>query len=266
MKIGNTTSSSFLSQINQRLDKADEKLASGKRINSAADDAAGLLIANRLATQNDGLNQGIRNLYDGVSVAQVADSALSGINDNVERIRELTIQAGNGILGSNERSAIQQEINQLTQQVQDSIDNTSFAGQKLFEQDGALSFTTGSGEGEAIDVATQDVQAGLTGTGFFSVDVTSGDISTALTALDDTRQFVDNFRGDLGATINRFDSAISNISTQRVNQEAARSRIEDSDFAQIASQRVQSQILQQSSIAVQSQANANQQNVLSLLS
>jgi flagellin len=258
------SNSSFLQQIQQKQETIFEKLASGKRINSAADGAAAQQIIDRLTTQVEGNRQSIANAYDGVSLAQVAESGLSGINNDVNRIRELSIQAGNGILSDADRQAIQSEVTQLQENISQTIEQTEFAGKSLLSSDGNIDFQVGANAGQKIGVGTQDVAAGLT-------DILNVDLSTAqgaedaLAAADSASEFVGSARSDLGATQNRFESAARNLSQTDVNVSAARSRIQDTDFAQATSENAAAGILGQTSIAVQVQANQQQGQVLSLL-
>lgn len=258
------SNSSFLQQIQQKQESIFEKLASGKRINSAADGAAAQQIIDRLTTQVEGNRQSISNAYDGVSLAQVAESGLSGINNDVNRIRELSIQAGNGILSDGDRQAIQAEVTQLQENITQTIEQTDFAGKQLLTSDGNIDFQIGANAGQKIGVGTQDVAAGLS-------DILNVDLSTAagaedaLAAADDASEFIGDARADLGATQNRFESAARNLSQTDVNVSAARSRIQDTDFAQASSDNAAASILSQTSIAVQVQANQQQGQVLSLL-
>jgi flagellin len=249
-------------------DKAEnilEKLASAKRVNSAADDAAGLAIINRLSAELDGYQQGSQNAYDGISLAQTADAAYSEIGQSSERIRELTVQAGNGILSSGDRQAIQTEITSLTEHINEVAGNASFAGVDLLSSNGSVGITLGGQS--SIDVDTHDVATDLNGLGLNAIDVTTAaGAQSALGVLDSVTEYVGTNRGELGASQNRLDAGIRNLDNQAENIAAARSRIEDADFAKLASQRVKSDILQQSQISMQSQANLNRSQAVNLLS
>eukprot|EP01026_Neomeris_dumetosa_P012124 TRINITY_DN14259_c2_g1_i3.p1 TRINITY_DN14259_c2_g1~~TRINITY_DN14259_c2_g1_i3.p1 ORF type:complete len:251 (+),score=26.96 TRINITY_DN14259_c2_g1_i3:844-1596(+) len=220
------SNSSLLQQVQQRQESILEKLSSGRRINSAADGAAAQQIIDRLTTQVEGNRQSISNAFDGVSLAQVAEGGLAGINEDVNRIRELSVQAGNGLLNDADRRAIQSEISQLQDNIGQTIEQTEFGGQQLLTQDGSIDFQVGANAGQQISVGTQDVAAGLS-------DILSVDVSTAqgaqdaLEAADSALEFVGGARGDLGATQNRFESAARNLGQADVNLSAARSRIEE---------------------------------------
>ncbi|XOV79273.1 MAG: flagellin [Aestuariibacter sp.] len=261
---GSNSNASLLAQINEKQQTLLEKLASGKKVNSAADGAAAQQIIDRLTSQETGLGQALRNVYDGVSLTQVADAGLGSINDDVSRIRELTVQAGNGILSDGDRSAIQQEIAQLQENIQSTIDNTEFAGRQLLSEDGSINFQIGANAGQQAGVDTRDTSAGLAD--ILSVDVTTEEgREAALDAADSAQEFVGDFRTDIGAAQNRFDSAARIISTNQVNTAAANSRIQDTDFAQTTSDLAAANVQSQASTAVQAQANQQQGQVLALL-
>lgn len=249
-------------------DKSDnilKQLASGKKINSAADDAAGLAIIDRLTSELNGQMQGAENAYNGLSLAQTADSAYAEIGTATERIRELSLQAGSGILTDGDRQAIQGEITELTEHIGEVVNNSNFAGVDLLSSDGSIGITL---DGQSsIGVDTHDVATDLNGLGLNAIDVTTqAGAQNALGVLDTVTEYVGTNRGELGASQNRLDAGIRNLNQQAENLAAARGRIEDADFAQLTSQRVTNDILQQSQIAMQGQANVNMQQAVNLLS
>ncbi|MER2492208.1 flagellin [Catenovulum sediminis] len=267
MAINNISSganANFLDQINRKQDTIFEQLSSGKKVNKAADAAAAQQIIERLSSESNAYQQSVRNAYDGISLSQVADGALQGINDDAQRIRELTQQAGSGILTDADRQAIQSEISGLQQNIQSTIENTEFNGQSLFTQDNEFSFQVGSGAGQSRSVNTSDLASQLSG--LQNIDVTSGNIDTALESIDSAIEFVGSERGSLGATANAFESAINNLNTTNENVQAARSRLQDTDYAQATADQAANDILSQSSNIVAAQARQQQESVLSLLS
>jgi flagellin len=255
---------SLLQQVQNKQESILEKLSSGKRINSAADGAAAQQIIDRLTTQVEGNRQSISNAFDGVSLTQVAEGGLAGINQDVNRIRELSVQSGNGLLSDSDRKAIQSEVTQLQENISQTIEQTEFAGKSLLSSDGNIDFQVGANGGQKIGVATQNVAAGLN-------DILNVDLSTAqgaedaIAIADNATEFVGSARADLGATQNQFESAARNLTQTDINVSAARSRIQDTDFAQAASENVAAGILSQTSLAVQGMANQQQGQVLSLL-
>jgi len=265
LQVNKSSNSSLLQQVQNKQNSLMEKLASGKRINSASDGAAAQQIIDRLTSQVEGNRQSISNAYDGVSLAQVAEGGLSGISNDVNRIRELAVQAGNGILSDSDRQAIQSEITQLQDNIQRTTEQTEFGGKPLLSSDGDIDFQVGANAGQKISVGTQDISSGLSD--ILSVDVsTASGAADALKAADDAVGFVGSARADLGAVQNRFESAARNLSNADVNVSAARSRIQDTDFAQATSELASANILNQSTISVQAQANQQRGQVLSLLS
>lgn len=263
----NSTSSStgsLLQQIQEKQNTLLEKLASGKRINSAADGAAAQQIIDRLTSQVEGNRQAVNNAYDGISLAQVAESGLSGINDDASRIRELTVQAGNGILNDADRKAIQSEISQLQANISQTIEQTNFAGKPLLSQDSSVGFQVGANSGQQIDVKTSDVNSQLSD--LLSIDVTDpASLNDALNSADAALEALGSTRAGLGATQNQFESAARNLTQSDVNTSAARSRIQDTDYALATSQNIANDILGQANIAIQAQANQQQGQVLALL-
>lgn len=255
---------SLLQQVQNKQESILEKLSSGKKINSAADGAAAQQIIDRLTTQVEGNRQAISNAYDGVSLTQVAEGGLSGISQDVSRIRELSVQSGNGLLNDADRQAIQAEVTQLQENISQTIEQTEFAGKPLLSNNGSVDFQIGANAGQKLAVGTQDVAAGLN-------DILDVDLSTAqgaedaLAAADSAAEFVSAARTDLGATQNQFESAARNLTQADVNVSAARSRIQDTDYAQAASENAAASILSQTSLAVQGLANQQQGQVLTLL-
>ncbi|SBS25509.1 Flagellar filament 33 kDa core protein [Marinomonas aquimarina] len=246
-----------------------ERLSSGFRINSAKDDAAGLQISNRMTSQIQGLNQGIRNANDGISVAQVAEGALQETTTALHRIRQLAVQSQNGINSSADRAALQKEVTALVAEMSRIATDTQFGGVDLLTGDYSAKFLVGANAGQSISVnlsGTGGANFGASGLGVSTVDIsTTGGASAALASIDAAITAVDSKRADLGATQNRFSSTIRNLSNIVENVTAARSRIKDTDFATETAELTRNQILQQASTSILSQANQRPQTALSLL-
>ena len=244
-----------------------QRLSSGLRINSAKDDAAGLAISQRMTTQIRGMDVAARNANDGISLAQTAEGALSSIGENMQRIRELAVQAANGTNSAEDRAALQKEVTQLSDEITRVKNNSSFNGTKLLDGSTA-SFTiqvgADAGSDNQIDISTVDMTA--TATAVAALDISSASGATAaLTAIDTQLQTVNTARADLGAIQNRFSSVISNLQNSSENLSAARSRIQDTDYAKETAELTRTQILQQAGTAMLAQAKSAPQNVLSLL-
>ena len=244
-----------------------QRLSSGLRINSAKDDAAGLAISQRMTTQVRGMDVAARNANDGISLAQTAEGALSSIGENMQRIRELAVQAANGTNSAEDRAALQKEVKQLSDEITRVKDNSNFNGTKLLNGT-TTSFTiqvgADAGADNQISISTVDMSA--TATAVAALDISSASGATAaLTAIDTQLQSVNTARADLGAIQNRFSSVISNLQTSSENLSAARSRIQDTDYAKETAELTRTQILQQAGTAMLAQAKSVPQNVLSLL-
>lgn len=392
MSVINTNITALIGQQNlgraqNDLQTSMERLSSGLRINSAKDDAAGQAIANRMTSQITGLGQAQRNANDGISVAQTAEGALNQVNDNLQRVRELTVQAENGTNSSDDLASIQAEIDQRLTEIDRISEQTDFNGVKVLADDTKLSIQVGANDGESIEVNLKEITSSTLGMSTFNVngpdaglgaaaaadyqdaygdstaitgnavtdfgddlatnlgvatgsvavagtaqvddagnwfvnvtitpasdaeanslnlqgmeatsgtgatfqvaldpqdaalagttatfspdgtELDAGDLMTGATAnpleaLDGALSQVDNLRSDLGAIQNRFESAITNLQTNETNLTAARSRIEDADYAVEVSNMTRAQILQQAGTSVLAQANQVPQNVLSLL-
>lgn len=266
MKVGGGISNpnTLLQVQQQRQEQAFRQLATGLRINSAQDDAAGLQIANRLSSQTSGTQVAIRNANDAFSLASVADSALSGISDASGRINELSLRAANASLSAADRDAIQQEINQLQGQVSDIQSNTSFAGQQLFNQSSNSQFQVGPGANTTVGLGLPDLTSQVDALSQIDVTTQAG-AQSAITASQQVSEEVNSTRGQIGAFQNRIESTVNNLANQFEQTEAARSRIQDTDFAQATAQNTQSSIQSQIGVAIQAQANVSQGQALNLL-
>ncbi|QJQ94073.1 MULTISPECIES: FliC/FljB family flagellin [Halomonadaceae] len=373
MSVINTNITSMIGQSNlsksqNALQTSMERLSSGLRINSAKDDAAGQAIANRMTAQITGLNQAQRNANDGISLAQTAEGSLNQVNDNLQRIRELTVQAQNGTNSSDDLKSIQDEIDQRLAEIDRISAETNFNGVNVLASEQGLQIQVGANDGETITVQLKQIDVSTLFADGFSVagapaatatdvldladadatvtlgeddveytkladgtweydtgevdgddeaimatvtsselasliaeeedDVTVGDYTIAangtvtdtdsgdavyvendalttdpdaaatenpLAALDAALNQVDSLRSELGAVQNRFEDAITNLNTNSTNLSAARSRIEDADYAVEVANMTRAQILQQAGTSVLAQANQIPQNVLSLL-
>lgn len=246
-----------------------QRLSSGLRINSAKDDAAGLAISQRMTAQVRGMDVAARNANDGISLAQTAEGALGSIGDNLQRIRELTVQAANGTNDANDKDSIQKEIDQLTSEITRVVNNTKFNGTNLLNSADTISIQVGADgtDNDKIDINLTDLSTlstSLSGVSVSGLTAGSG-ASDVLDILDNALTTVNNARADLGAVQNRFTSAISNLQSNSENLSAARSRIQDTDYAKETAELTRTQILQQAGTAMLAQAKSLPQNVLSLL-
>jgi flagellin len=243
-----------------------QKLSSGSRINSAKDDAAGAAIIQQFAAQIVGSNQAVRNLNDGVSLAQTAEGALSSISENTDRLRELSVAAGNSTLSASDRQALQAEADQLSQSNADIVKNTQFNGQAVL-QGGQFNFQAGPNAGDSVGLSNGALggAAGLNSVAG-KVDLSSvAAASASIEALDGDLATVSSQRANLGAFQSRLDSGIQNLQTSALNLSASKSRIADTDYAAESAKLVQENIRANAGFAMQVQARATSSQVLSLL-
>ena len=258
---------------NVGLDKSLTALSSGLRINKAADDAAGLSIANKLSAQSQGLGQAIKNANDGIGLLQTADGALEEYGNIMKRIRVLAVQASNDTQDATSRGYISQEVQALLAEASDIAVTTKFNGSAILDGTGG-SLGTGSflfhvgaynGETQTVAVGSADLTA-ITGGSAGAVLVTTQSAAEAsITTMDTAIAAVDGKRATLGAAQNKLESTVRNISVTQVNIAAAESNIRDVDFAAESANFAKHNILAQSGSYAMSQANAVQQNVLRLL-
>lgn len=263
----NNLSNQNLTSAGSGINKAFERIASGQRINSAQDDAAGVAISDRLNAQVRGVNQAIRNTNDGISMAQTADGALGETTGILQRMRELTVQSSNGIYNDSDRKAMNAEFSQLQSELDRIAGTTSFNGQKLLDGSqakGGMSFQVGANVSETINVTIGGATQGDLGTGELNILTVQG-AQSSLASIDEALSTVSGMRGELGAVQNRFESAIENMSVAAENSAAANSRIADADMAKEVAELTKNQILQKFGIAMRAQSNMTAENVLSLI-
>jgi flagellin len=252
------------------LGKSLQRLSSGLRINGAADDAAGLTIAEKMNSQVRGLNQAGRNAQDSISMLQTAEGALIETEAILQRMRELSVQGANDTLTASDRAAITTELTQLASEVDRIATTTEFNTQKLLNGGGVsssgLTLQVGANAGQTINVTINTATSSALGVTAASLDVTSAaNASTTIGALDTAIASVSESRSKLGAFINRLDHTIKNLSVSAENLSAAESRIRDLDMAAEVMTMTRNQILTQSSTSMLAQANQSTQGVLGLL-
>ena len=274
MTVINTNTSALRAQngsrvANMALQVAMERLSTGKRINSAKDDAAGLAIASSMTSQIRGMSQAIRNSNDGISFAQTAEGALGEVSNMLQRIRELAVQSKSGTYSASDRTNLNAESAALQAQISDILTNTKFNGVAVFEFDGTddagdeIVVAAGAGT-ETVNVA----KAYFLNTSYEAADFAVDSVANAtatITNVDAALVSVNSARAGLGASQSRLESVVNNLSNTVTNLSDARSRIEDADFSAETTQLAKAQILSQASTAMLAQANQSQQGVLSLI-
>ncbi len=278
----NTNLASLNTQRNLTMSQASlntslQRLSSGLRVNSAKDDAAGLAIAERMNSQIKGLNVAIRNANDAISLSQTAEGALGKVGENLQRMRELAVQASNGTNSTADRTTLNQEYTALAGEVTRVLESTKFNGLSLLNNGvpaGGFDFQVGANNNanEKINIAMSDITAGagiaaVTGAGASAsiADATGALALGAMDALSTAIDEVSSARAKFGAAQNRFEAVIANLQIASENQSASRSRIMDADFAAETANLTRGQILQQAGTAMLAQANSLPNGVMALL-
>ena len=254
-------------QANLALGTAMNRLSTGMRINSAKDDAAGLAISASMTAQIRGMNQGVRNANDGISMAPTGEGALDEVNNMLQRMRELAVQSANGTYSSTDAANITAEQDALAAQIGSIVANTAFNGKNLFSTaTNNITVQAGANASDTVTVKFTELDAAATKLSGV-VDFATGKMKTglALTAFDDAINEVSTTRAGLGAGQNRLQSAVNNLTNNSTNLTDARSRIEDADFSAESTNLAKAQILAQASTAMLAQANQSAQGVLKLL-
>lgn len=269
MTIINTNIKSQVTQLaltqNERLQNhAIAQLSTGQRLNSAADDAAGVGISTRMAAQVQSLNMAVRNANDGISMLQTADGAAQGLSDILHRMKEISVQYLNGTNGTSDKSAIDTEFNQLTSALGNIVDNTSWNGMSVLKLGTSKSFQVGAAAGDAVSATFTDFSAAANAVKIVQ-SLTSVADGTTLTKIDNAVDAISTTRASWGATINRLQYAADNSATTASNLSVSRSRIQDTDYAQATADLARAQIIQQAGNAMLTQANQLPYMVLSLL-
>jgi len=250
-----------------------ESLSTGKRINRASDDAAGLSIRETMTSQINGLNNAVRNANDGISLLQTADGALNEVSTMMQRMRELATLSRTDTYSSVQKSALNAEYVQLAQEIDRISEKTQWNGMNILDGSGGVAagsatftFQVGANAGDTYDVVISAMSTG-------AFDIASGDAlidsaggaSDAISALDLALSQLNTQRSVIGAAVNRLTHAVDNLTNIAQNTSDSRSKVEDTDYASATSELARQQIIQQAATAILAQANQQPQSVLSLL-
>lgn len=255
---------------NQRdLSSAMQQLSTGQRINSAADDAAGLAIRNKMTSQIRSLDMAVKNANDGISLLQTADAATSEITSMLNRMRELAIQAANDSYTDDQRNSLHKEVVELQAELSNIVDNTQWNGMRILDgtagHSGQVTLQVGAQSGDFMTVRLSDLGSGAMGS-VQTIDIsTRNGANGALATIDQAMVQLDQSRSLWGAAVNRLTYAADNASNVSINSQAARSRINDTDYAKATAELARSLILDQAGAAMLSQANQQPYFVLALL-
>ncbi|MFQ2648331.1 lateral flagellin LafA [Aeromonas caviae] len=273
------TTQNQLNNTNKMLGTAMQRLGTGLRINSAADDAAGLQMATRLQAQSSGQKVGMRNAQDAISMMQTAEGAMDEMTNIVQRMKDLATQGANGTTSADDYTALNAEFGELTKELGNIVNNTSFGGQKLlkggsFEAAAGVTFQIGGSSTETLKVDVATAMKDLTGTtatsGIADADIVAGigdqtKASDAITATSNLLDQIGAVRSSFGANINRLEHTVNNLSNMKENTDMANGRIMDADFAQESTNMTKNQMLMQAGMSVLSNSNQMTGMVTSLL-
>ncbi|WP_029934100.1 flagellin [Thiomicrospira pelophila] len=262
--MGAINASRILDGTQKEQNTAMERLTSGLRINKAADDAAGLAVTTGMTTQIRGTDQAIRNANDGASLLQTMDGATEEVVNMLQCMRELGVQSLNGTYSADNRTQMDAEFQQLSTEITRVANTTQFNETDLMNANGTVSLHVGwqTGANNKINVSTID----FTGLTALATDITTiANASSAIGSIDANLGSIKNVRANWGAMQNRLDYTVSNLANVNENMNAARSQVQDADYARESSQLARIQVLQQAGMAMLGQANQQSQNVLSLL-
>lgn len=262
--IGSLNAQRSLAESSRELSTAMERLSSGKKINSAADDAAGFAIAERMTAQVRGLNMATKNANDGLAMLSTIENATNDVTDMLQRIRELAVQAANDTNGTSDRTYLQTEVDSLVAEINRVSSDTVYNDTVVLDGNLAGSIQVGTDAGQTIDFAIDSIDA--TTLGVDALDLSDAtNAATALTAIDTAIEQVAGNRAGYGALSNRLEYTVSNLMNVAEFTTAARSRIEDADFAAESARLAKAQVLQQTGTAMLAQANASSQLAIQLI-
>jgi flagellin len=276
MSFINTNVSAILTQNalakNERaMSGAMEQLSTGKRSNSASDDAAGLAISSRMTSQINGLNQGVRNANDAISLIQTADGALIEVTNMLQRMRTLAVQAASDTNVAADVTALQAEFALLRTEIDRIGSNTQWNGENVLDVSGGTSgtyaFQVGANATQQVSVTLKDYTTGGDITGIDALDISTSitTANAAITAVDAAITVVNSGRATMGSTINVLQYAADNLANVSLNASASRSRVEDTEYSSATTELARTQIIAQAATAMLAQANQMPQTVLSLL-
>jgi flagellin len=272
-----TLTQNAITQNERAMSTAMEQLATGKRINKASDDAAGLAIASRMTSQINGVGQAARNANDAISLLQTADGALVEVTNMLQRMRELAVQSATDTNGTDDRAALSAEYVALRTEIDRIGDNTQWNGSNVLDgsagASGKLVFQVGANSAQTITTTLADFTTDATASGILKgvgsaaiAGITTATLAnSAITALDTAIKNINTERSEMGAKMNQLNYAADNLLNVKANAEASRSRIEDTDYAAATTELARTQIIQQAATAMLAQANQIPQTVLALL-
>jgi len=265
--IGALAASKAATSVNSAMETSMARLSSGKRINSAADDSAGLAIAARLTSEARGLDMAARNAADAQAMINTIESSHSEIQNILQRMRELAVQGANDTNGTADRTNIRKELTELHEEIDAIKNQTKWAGNTLISGASTFKFQIGDEADETLTVTTTAIAASTLSVGSTNVGslTASASFTAFITTVNNAISSIANYRAEYGANSNRLDHVMSNLATNSESVKASLGRIEDADYAAETTDLAKSQILQQAATSMLAQANASKQTILSLI-
>ena len=265
--IGALAASKAASSVNAAMETSMARLSSGKRINSAADDSAGLAIASRLTSEARGLDMAARNAADAQAMINTIESSHSEIQNILQRMRELAVQGANDTNGTADRTNIRKELTELHEEIDAIKNQTKWAGNTLISGASTFKFQIGDEASEQLTVTTTAIAANTLSVGSTQVGslTASASFTAFITTVNNAISSIASYRAEYGANSNRLDHVMSNLATNSESVKASLGRIEDTDYAAETTDLAKSQILQQAATSMLAQANASKQTILSLI-
>ena len=265
--IGALAASKAAATVNTAMETSMARLSSGKRINSAADDSAGLAIASRLTSEARGLDMAARNAADAQAMINTIESSHSEIQNILQRMRELAVQGANDTNGTADRTNIRKELTELHEEIDAIKNQTKWAGNTLISGASTFKFQIGDEKDETLTVTTTAIAASTLSVGSTNVGslTASASFTAFITTVNNAISSIAAYRAEYGANSNRLDHVMSNLATNSESVKASLGRIEDTDYAAETTELAKSQILQQAATSMLAQANASKQTILSLI-
>ena len=263
--VGALSATKAASSVNKSMEVSMARLASGKRINSAADDSAGLAIASRLTSEARGLDMAARNAADAQAMLDTVESAHNEVTNILQRMRELAVQGANDTNGDKDRENIKKELDELVEQIDAISSQTKWAGKDLFETAQTFTYQVGDAKDETLTVTTSAVTANGLSVSATSTLTDNGGFNTYIDTVNSAIATIASYRAEYGANSNRLDHIMSHLATNSEAIKASLGRIEDADYAAETTNLAKTQILQQAATSMLAQANASKQTILSLL-
>lgn len=261
----NVTSPGLNTGLTSAINNTATQIGSGKKVNSAADSPASIALISQFSSQILGNNAAHRNVIDGVSALQVAESGVADITDSLQQLRELGLQSSNGTLNDSDRAAIQKQAQGLLSGINDALGNSQFNNRSLLDNSDGVSLQTGANSDQQQSLPSFDLSQEFTNVGLFNIDFTTDNLSDTLDSIDQALDLTTTASSAFGAAQNRLDSTAASLTSATINQTSSRSQIEDTDYAAAISEQTKQQVSREVEIAMLGQANANRGQVLQLL-